>query len=543
MIENPQPAWLPLLLLTLPGIVFAACALNEIVFPREDRPLCTIPAIGMVLALLPTHVLALALGSLSLGLTLAWSMVGVVGYAWIARHWRAFFATVLIERAGWTRKFGIAAAATLPIVLPTILLNFHDEGYFNAHQAIIAHLQNGTYPPRYLYEPNLPLRYHYAFDLAGAIVTGLLRVRLDQAIDLLTLVLWPCMFLLLWRVGEHIGGGRAGLFVAVTVCFSGGFLGLAQTVSGCGQCTVNELQIVPPFISYFFQHPWSIGAPIFCLIILQRAALPRLHNQLPGTAALVCSLTLLSLSEMALFVASVVALALTEAWIFVRFRERTSATVITALGGSLIGARGIGGFFVAASYPPAGGFFGTGFYLRDYSGSDAFLGQIQWNLASFGVLLVLGIVGLRQLRTEKLLLTIFVAVILATVNFLRYRDTSEINKFGAVGLIVLAMAAGVNLSGLASGTTTFARRITGVLLLTILLVPGVRFAVAVLFAYDERLAFSDQMIRPYFSNAYPVSRDEALAVSFLRTHMGPSEIVYRTVERSEPYAIWGGLPT
>ena len=119
----------------------------------------------------------------------------------------------------------------------------------------------------------MPLRYHYAFDLAGAIVTGLLRVRLDQAIDLLTLVLWPCMFLLLWRVGEHIGGGRAGLFVALTVCFSGGFLG-SQTVSGCGQCTVNELQIVPPFISYFFQHPWSIGAPIFCLIILQRAALP-----------------------------------------------------------------------------------------------------------------------------------------------------------------------------------------------------------------------------------------------------------------------------
>jgi len=91
-----------------------------------------------------------------------------------------------------------------------------------------------------------------------------------------------------------------------------------------------------------------------------------------------------------LFVASVVALALTEAWIFVRFRERASATVIAALGGSLIGAKVIGGFFVAASYPPAGGLFGTGFYLRDYFGSDALLGQIQWNLASFGVLLIPG---------------------------------------------------------------------------------------------------------------------------------------------------------
>jgi hypothetical protein len=127
MIENPQPAWLPLLLLALPGIVFAACALNETVFPREDRPLCTIPAIAMVLALLPTHVLALTLGSLRMRLAVAWSVVGVVGYAWIATNWREFFATLLNERAGWTRKLGIALAATLPIVLPTILLNFHDE--------------------------------------------------------------------------------------------------------------------------------------------------------------------------------------------------------------------------------------------------------------------------------------------------------------------------------------------------------------------------------------------------------------------------------
>ena len=51
----------------------------------------------------------------------------------IATNWREFFATLLNERAGWTRKLGIALAATLPIVLPTTLLNFHDEGYFNVH--------------------------------------------------------------------------------------------------------------------------------------------------------------------------------------------------------------------------------------------------------------------------------------------------------------------------------------------------------------------------------------------------------------------------
>jgi hypothetical protein len=46
------------------------------------------------------------------------------------------------------------------------------------------------------------------------------------------------------------------------------------------------------------------------------------------------------------------------------------------------------------------------------------------------------------------------------------------------------------------------------------------------------------MIRPYFSRAFPVDDDDARAVSFLRTHMGPSELAYRTAEKSEPYAIW-----
>jgi len=65
----------------------------------------------------------------------------------------------------------------------------------------------------------LLLRYHYGFDLAAAIVTGLLRIRVDQAVDLLTLALWPLMFLLLWRLGEHFGGSKGGPF-----CLTDGLL-------------------------------------------------------------------------------------------------------------------------------------------------------------------------------------------------------------------------------------------------------------------------------------------------------------------------------
>ncbi len=547
VIENPQPAWLPLLLLALPGIGFAAYALNQTVFPRGEQSLCTIPAIGLVLALLPTHLLGLASGSLAIGLAGAWSIIGAAGYAWIIGQWRGFRAALSAGHAGWARTLGIAALATTPIVLPTILANFNDEANYNGHFAIIAHLQNGTYPPRYLYEPSLPLRYHYAFDLAGAIVTGLLRLRLDHAIDLLTLALWPCMFLLLWRVGESVGGSRrAGLFAALTVCFSGGWPALALVYSPCGQCSVNHLRINPPFIDYFFQHPWSIGVPIFCLVLLQRAALPRLSNRALGVAALVCSLSLLALAQAVLFVTTVVALGLTEAWRLVRFRNREAVNVFLALGASLLIARLIGGFFVAGPFPPSGGILDTGFYLADLSGPDAVLGQAQWDLVSFGALLVLGVLGLLRVRNDKAFLTMLATLGLIIVNSLHYKHTWDIVKFGTVSFIVLAIGAGVLLSDFVGRADTFFRRGSFVVLVIAVAGQGAPYPFTRLLANynpEERVPFSMQMIKPYFSSAYPVDRDNARAVSFLRAHMGPSEIAYRTEEKSEPYAIWAGLPT
>ncbi len=555
MIDNPQPAWLPLLLLALPGIALAAYAVNEVVFRRSDRPLCTIPAIGTVLALLPTHILALACGSLTIGLAVAWIVVGAAGYVWILRHWRDFWCKRSPPRTDIAQRLGIAALSTAPIVLPTILLNFFDDAYFNGHEAIIAHLQNGTYPPRYLYEPSLPLRYHYGFDLAGAIVTGLLRIRLDQAIDLLTLALWPCMFLLLWRLGEHFGGRRAGLLVALTVCFSGGWPVLCTpdgfTASGVqslalrvlGKCTIERLPINPPFIAYFFQHPWSLGVPIFCLVVLQRAALFRTVNQPLAVAALVCSLSLLSLCQAVLFITTIITLGLTEIWCLLRARTYTASNVLLGLGASLVIAKLMGGFFVSGSFPPAGGIFDTGLVLRDLSGGA--VAQIQWNIASFGVLLVLGIVGMLRARRGKAFLTGLATLTFVIVNALRYEYTWDIVKFGAVSFIALAIGAGLTLADLARWADTRGRKVICGLIVIVLVGQGVLYPLftALLFDPHDRLPLSIQMIRPYLSSAYPVDPDQGRAVSFLRGHMDPAEVVYRAEEKSEPYAIWGGLPT
>jgi hypothetical protein len=542
MIENPQPTWLPLLLLAMPGIGFAAYALNDVLFPRENRPLCTIPAIGIVLALLPTHLLALAFTSLSTGLAMAWSIIGIAGYASITCHWQEFRSTFSHSQVGLQRKMWVTGLVTLPIVLLTIFLNYSDEAY---HHAIIAHLQNGIYPPRYLYEPSLPLRYHYGFDLAGAIVTGLLRLRLDHAIDFLTIALWPCMFLLLWRIGEHVGGSRAGLPVALAVCFAGGVPLLAQMGSPCGICTANGLLVNPPFIHYFFQHPWGIGVPIFCLVVLQRAALPHLRNQPLGLVALVCSLSLLSLSETVLFVTTVAALGLIEAWRLVRFRDPAAMKILVALGASLLGAKLMGGFFTSGNYPSAGGLFGTGFSVRDFPNLGAIIGQIQWNLASFGLLLVLGTIGLLRATNDKAFLIILAGLSLIISNSLVYEYSWDIVKFGTVSFIVLAIGAGIFLYHLVRWANNFARRGIVVALLVALAGEGVTYPIIMLSGYDPaaRTPFSAQMITPYLSRKYPVDPDDARAVSFLRTHMGPSEIAYRAAAKFEPYAVWGGLAT
>ena len=545
MIENPQPAWLPLLLLALPGIAFAACSLNAAIFPIQGRPLCTIPAIGMVLALLPTHILASVTGSLSIGLAVAWTVIALAGYAWIVSRPLAVHARFSSEYQGLSRRLAIAALATIPIILPTILLNFHDETYFNQHHAIIAHLQNGAYPPRYLYEPSLLFRYHYGFDLAAAIVTGLLRIRVDQAIDLLTLALWPLMFLLLWRLGEHFGGAKAGLFVSLMVCFAGGWPALARFGSACPRCAANGVEVNPPFISYYFQHPWSIGVPIFCLVVLQRASLPFVRNKFLGVAALVCSLALLSLSQAVLFVTTVIAFGLAELWNLARSRHGQAGMVLLGLGLSLLIARWLGGFFLTEPFSPVGAQFSMGLEVRDFAAPGAVLGQIQWDLASFGALLILGSVGLFRVRCDKAFLTILAALPLVVVNVLRYKYTWDIVKFGTVSFIALAIGAGVALSDLWSWADNWGRKTACAFLIAGLLWQGFLYPFVQLSAYDpeSRPPFSVQMIRPYFSTTYSVDPDNARAISFLRTHMGASEIAYRTIAKSEPYAIWGGLPT
>jgi hypothetical protein len=548
MIDNPQPVWLIFLLLAFPGVVLSACAVNSTIFPPEDRPLSTIPAVVLVLALLPTHFLALIFGSLSVGVAVVWTVIGLAGYAWGTRHWQNFCVALGNEHI---RKLAIATLASYPIVALTVLLNINDD---EVHQPIIAHLQNGAYPPRYLYEPVLPFRYHYGFDLAASIITGVLRVRSDHAIDILTLALWPSMFLLLWRVGNHFGGRRAGLFVALAICYAGGWpvlcTGYIELPGGpqwytsaaqlAGYCKVGSLVTNPPFISNFFQHPWSIGMPIFSLIVLQRAAIPRLDDPRPALAMMACSLSLLSLCQVVLFVSTVAALCISETWRLWRNHARISAWVLLVVGISLLGAKLSGGFFTSSPPSAVGTFFTASFALHQYSGFADLLMQARWDLATFGAVPILGTLGFLWIKRDRMFLVALAAFPFFILHVIQYRFTWDIVKFATVTSVSLAIGAGITLSKFWDWAQSRFRKFAFYLVVALFAAQGIIAPVLMILLYHGT---NFGMIRPYFSRRYPIDQDNADAISYLRNHMGSGDIVFRIDEKATPYAAWGGLPT
>jgi hypothetical protein len=211
----------------------------------------------------------------------------------------------------------------------------------------------------------------------------------------------------------------------------------------------------------------------------------------------------------------------------------------------LLSIKVIGGFFVSGPFPTAGGFLGTGLYLRDWSVPDAVLGQVQWNLATFGALLVFGVVGLLRVNSERMFLTTLTVLTLVIVNSFSYKYSWDIVKFGAVSFIALAIGAGIFLADLAGWADTFLRRAIVAVVVIAVVGQGLPYPFIMMWDYhpEFREPFSHQMITPYFSTVYPVDPDNAQVVSFLRRHMLSLDIVYRSEERSEPYAVWGGLPT
>jgi len=555
MIPNPLPRSCSVLLLALPGLWAAGRWLSARVFTDARLERALAPGLGVAAWLLAVHLCGLVTGSFVVGLFAGTALVALGGtFAW-ARGRGAAVKAPAEEKRRWPWALILSTVAATALVAPAALgWAFHDELALTGHMSWTSEIQNDFYPPVNMTFPAADLRYHYGFDLLAAMATALLRLRVDQAIDLVTLAGWAYTWALLWLLGERTQGGAPAWLVPVLTLLGGGVAFACDNTDDSftrrvvGLCMVGDVPLNPPLVSYVFQHPFSAGLPVaLCAIHVawDREVAPVTPGGTPKPparrfAVLGLLLVSLSLCQVALFAALTAALTLDE----VVHRDASSRRRLVGLAVMLLAvlavAPQLGGFF--ARSPLASG----SQIVLGHGLTDSRWGDLRWLVETFGLLLPLGLAGFFARREHRWLLGSLALGGIAVVMGLRYRYSWDIAKFGAIAALALGILGARALGVLLERSRPTWQRAAGIVLLAVAVAPGLAFPAAFAIGLspwgvpaDPRRGIPEQT----FPRAAPVPPpDDAAAIGWLRAHVQRGELVYVAPESTSYYAIWGGLP-
>ncbi|MBI4699752.1 MAG: hypothetical protein HY744_01070 [Deltaproteobacteria bacterium] len=531
-LHNPLPWACVLLAPLLGGVWLAGRAIARRV--SDDGALADVlaPGLGGAAWLAAMHLAARLTGSFVAGLAIATVVLGLAGFA---ARWQE--GPLRPARAGgrnrdkWWMLAG-ALTATLAIAPAALGWAFHDELWLTGHMSIAAQIQNGAYPPRHLSFPAFELRYHYGFSLLCAAVTALLRVPLEHSLDLVTLLCWPYCWCLLWTLGERLIGRPGGPLAALAL-FGGGIpffcnLEAPPARSLLGLCRVDGALLNPPLVSYFFQHPWTIGLPLgLCLLlVLQERRRP------PGLwryVACAVLLAALALSQIVLFAALSAVLLVAEPLGSRDCRLRRCGGVLAAVASSWLLARAMGGFFAPA---PDGAELGL---VASLGVADSLRGTALYHLQTFGATLLLGAVGLALLRRERLTIGLLVLGGLGVPNLVRYAHSWDVAKFGALASLGL----GVGFAATAARLLGLRWRLLGGVLAALVLASCTAAGLAFAAVFALRLEGIPEQV--YHHAPVALAPPDVAVVSWLRSRVRPGEIVFREPAVGLGYAQHGGL--
>jgi hypothetical protein len=541
MVESPIPPVCSVLIAALPGLWVVGRSLAQRVAQGSAARILLTPGLGLAAWLLAIHGIALATHSFSCGLwagTLSLALLG--GVLWYRGRGVDKGDPAPMHRDGerpnWTAMLVTAFFATLLVAPLALLWSFHDEVWVTGHLSITAQIENGVYPPRHLSFPEFPLRYHYGFNLLCAVVAALFRLPLHLAIDVVTLLCFGWTFCLLWLVGYRILGAGYSALTPILVLFG---TGLAMPGSGAFRSaplshallligSIEGAEIHPPTLSYFFQHPWSLGLPLAVttiLLLMERAQKPTPWRYM----AFCLLLTILSRAQIVVFVAFAASLLLAEPIDEGRLSWARLRGITAAVGVAIALALVLGGFWV----PPASE---AGSALRLRTEFPSLRGSMQWYLHSFGLVLPLGLLGFLRLRRERLFFGLLTLGGLLVSTFLVYRSSWDVDKFAVLGSFGLAVAAGVPIAS-ALGTGKASYRAMAWVCAFLCTVGGFLFVLGCVAAPPGI---------PFARPPSPPSAGDAQVISWLRTRAMPGEMVYRTERLDAPigtnYARYGGLP-
>jgi hypothetical protein len=526
-------ALLPLAVL-LPLVVRAAYVF--VWLATRDARLSRFAAPGVALAtwLLGIHAVGRVTHSFYAGLVSGTLVLAVAGLASLRVRVPPRSADEPSSRWIWV---GMALVAPL-VLAPEFWWSKHDECLLTGHISIPAEIQNGIYPPRHLTFPAFELRYHYGVDLAAAALSSVLgRIDIAATVHGLAVVLWAYSFCLYWLVGERLVGARgAGPITALCVLFAGGAPYFCRSPSETvdyltSMCKAGGTWITPPLVSNFLQHPWSLGIPLFAIVLLLVVRFAGTPPSPWGWALLSVIVLVLSFTQVVLFLCIVPALvaaaalegrslACTGPWMDRALaRLRNAGPVALWAVAMVLAARWAHGFFAPVAEPSQGKIELHPFWL------DATAREwLAWHAQAFGALLPLGIAGFFVVRVQRGLLGLLACGSLLVRDTFSYTPGWNIVKFSMVTQLVLAL--------LAAGALTWALARP-----RLRLAAGAGVLLATFFGLAWPLALTFQRPARECLPPPPVGADRQ-AIDFLRGRVVEGEGVYRS-EGAGVYALHG----
>ena len=287
------------------------------------------------------------------------------------------------------------------------------------------------------------------------------------------------------------------------------------------------MDLNPPMISYFFQHPLALGLPLaVCATLI---ILDRWRAGFVRYISLALLLAALSFSQAVVFAALAGAIPVAEVFSDLSFTLRRVAGVAAAVVVALLVGRAAGGLFL----PPPDG---MGLSISLQAGVAATLiDTIVWHVLTYGLLLPLGACGFFFLPRGRLFLALLLAGSLGVLNLLRYAHSWDLVKFGTVAALALSIATSATVA------RVFALRpallgVTLGLLLVGVTADGLAFPL--LFALDAKgIPLAMYPKEP----SRPPSSEDLQAIAWLRGRVSADEIVYRKLSAAIAYDHVGGL--
>lgn len=524
------------LVLATPLIAYAGAWMTSRAVADEETRRVLTPAAGVALWLLAIEMVARIFHHFITGLVVGTLAVALLGAAHI--HERLSCKKSILPLVLRHKMDVVVALGSFVVIAPAVNCYFHDELSVGGHLSLVGQLENGAFPPRFPQFPAFEFPYHFGFNVIAAAWGTILRLPASRAIDVTTTLGWLYTAWLGCFLGRRLCGARWGTMAGLLVLFGGGIhvycapphAPLGHKVIGF--CSVDGVWLNPPLGSYFFQHPFGLGIPLFL------AALALLADRASGARreryALFTLLFLaLSQSQFVLFLCGSTSFIVGESFHEQKVAGRRLAGALASVAIAWAGASLLGGFLAHAPYRQQAGL------MLHWGITDHLWGTLLWTARSYGVLLPIGLAGILGMRREKLFVGLVACGALLVPNIFRYRYSWDIVKFGAVATIALAL-----------GTAAFCTRLVeryrfrtlasvfSKMVAAVIVIAGIGWSMS----YHAAAWFN--VPTTSFDHAPErISHDDEVVIRYLRRHMKPGEGIYLSLVKSKAYNQWGGLAT